>query len=267
MSESTSPSAAAQDQELARLRAELQLTQQQLAAARAGLEDFAYTVSHDLRANLRHINAYIGLVREELGDRLDASAAGYMDTVSDAAQLMGRQIDGLMALSQLDRATLQETTLDLKALIEEVRASLAAQTAGRQIEWQVADDFPAVRADAALVRQVLGHLLGNAIKFTRPRSVAQVQIGWEGQPDAKDCTLFVRDNGVGFNPRMVDKLFRVFQRLHSASDFEGLGMGLALTRKIVALHGGTVQAEGAPDAGCRISFTLPRAQQDAVAAP
>lgn len=256
MSESSSP----QDQELARLRAELQLTQRQLEAARAGLEDFSYTVSHDLRANLRHINAYVGLVREELGERLDASVAGYMDTVSSAAKLMGRQMDGLMALSQLDRATLQETTLDLKALIEEVRASPAAQTSGRPIEWQVADDFPAVRGDAALVRQAWSHLLANAIKFSRPRSVAQVQMGWECQPGTKDCTLFVRDNGVGFNPRMADKLFRVFQRLHSASEFDGLGMGLALTRKIVALHGGTVRAEGAPDAGCRISFTLPLAQ-------
>ena len=260
MSESASSSASPHDQELARLRAELQAAQQQLAAARAGLEDFAWTVSHDLRANLRHINAYIGLVREALGAQADAEVAAYMDTVGNAAGLMGRQIDGLMALSQLDRATVQETTFDPRALVEEVRASLAAELSGRQIDWRVADDFPALRGDAALVRQVWGHLLANAIKFTGPKPAAQVQVGWQCEPGAKDCTLFVCDNGVGFNPRQQDRLFRVFQRLHSAGEFDGLGLGLALTRKIVALHGGTVRAEGAPDGGCRISFTLPFAR-------
>lgn len=266
MSASTVPSAGSPAQELDRLRLELQAAQQaqqqlvrQLAAAQTGLEDFSYTVSHDLRASLRHINAYVALVREELGEPLDAAVAGYMETVSSAAKLMGRQIDGLLALSQLDRATLQETTLDLKALVEEVCASFEAQLVGRQIEWQLAEDFPAVRGDAALLRQLWSHLLANALKFSRSRAVAQVQLGWQCQPGESHCTLFVRDNGVGFNPRLADKLFRVFQRLHSASEFDGLGMGLALTRKIVALHGGAIQAEGAPDAGCRISFTLPLA--------
>lgn len=263
MSESATP----QERELDRLRSELQATQQQLVAARAGLEDFAYTVSHDLRANLRHINAYVELVREELGEQVDAAVLGYMETVSNAANLMGRQMDVLMALSQLDRATLQETTFNPRALIEEARDALFAQLAGRQIEWCVADDFPAVRGDAALVRQLWSHLLSNAIKFTRIKPAARVQVGWQCEPGAKDCTLFVRDNGVGFNPRQQDMLFRVFRRLHSASEFEGLGMGLALTRKIVALHGGTVRAEGVPDAGCLISFTLPLAQADAAAAP
>lgn len=241
-----------QEQELSRLRAELQ-------AARDALGDFAYVVSHDLRANLRHITAYAGLVREELGDAPPAEALTYLDTVTRAARLMGRQIDGLMAWSMLDRTELDTATLDVRALVEEARQALAAETAGRQIDWQVAADLPPLRGDAALVRQLLGHLLSNALKFTRPRASAVIQIGW--QPPAEDgrCTLFVRDNGVGFNPQLQGKLFHVFQRLHSASEFEGLGLGLALARKIVERHGGSIRAEGQPDAGCCIRFTLPLA--------
>lgn len=241
-----------QEQELNRLRAELQ-------AARDALGDFAYVVSHDLRANLRHITAYAGLVREELGDAPPAEALSYLDTVTSAARLMGRQIDGLMAWSMLDRAELDATTLDVRALIEEARQALAGEAAGRRIDWQVAADLPPLRGDAALVRQLLGHLLSNALKFTRPRTSAVIQIGW--QPPAEDgrCTLFVQDNGVGFNPQQQSKLFHVFQRLHSASEFEGLGLGLALARKIVERHGGSIRAEGEPDAGCCVRFTLPLA--------
>jgi light-regulated signal transduction histidine kinase (bacteriophytochrome) len=241
-----------QEQELSRLRAELQ-------AAREGLGDFAYVVSHDLRANLRHITAYAGLVREELGDAAPAEAVSYLDTVTNAAKLMARQIDGLMAWSQLDRVELDATMLDLRALVEEARHALASEAAGREVDWQVAPDLPPLRGDAALVRQLLGHLLSNALKFTRPRTPAVIQIGW--QPPAEDglCLLFVRDNGVGFNPQQQDKLFHVFQRLHSASEFEGLGLGLALARKIVERHGGRIRAEGAPNAGCCIRFALPLA--------
>ncbi len=241
-----------QEQELNRLRAELQ-------AARDALGDFAYVVSHDLRANLRHISAYAGLVREELGDSTPADVVSYLDTVTNAAKLMGRQIDGLMAWSQLDRTELDAATLDVQALVAEARHALAAEAAGRQIDWQVAADLPPLRGDAVLLRQLFAHLLSNALKFTRPRAPAVISIGW--QPPAEDglCLLFVRDNGVGFNPQQQGKLFHVFQRLHSASEFEGQGLGLALARKIVERHGGSIRAEGALDAGCCIHFTLPLA--------
>lgn len=243
--------ASSQEQELIRLRAELQAT-------RDALGDFAYVVSHDLRANLRHITAYAALVREELGSAPVDEVAGYLDTVTHAAKLMGRQIDGLMSWSQLDRVELELVPLDLHALVAEARQALAGEAAGRQIDWRVAADFPPLRGDATLVRQLLGHLLSNALKFTRPRAQADITIGWQ-PADAGWCVLSVRDNGVGFNPRLQDKLFHVFQRLHSANEFEGLGLGLALARKIVERHGGRIEAEGAPDAGCCVRFTLPLA--------
>lgn len=249
------------------LRAAVQAAQQrqlhlerELAVARGGLEDFTYTVSHDLRARLRHVTAYLGLLREELGPTLPAEAGGYLETANQAAVVMGRQIEGLMALSQLDRAALQEELIDPAVLIDEMRAAMAAHSAGRQIEWQIAADFPQLRGDAVMLRQLLGHLLSNAVKFTRPRAVAQIELGWHHPREAAYCTLFVRDNGVGFNPRQQERLFRVFQRLHSEAEFEGLGLGLALARRIVERHGGAIDAEGEPDAGCRISLTLPLAQ-------
>jgi light-regulated signal transduction histidine kinase (bacteriophytochrome) len=270
MTASAFPQDQALAQELERLRTELRVAQQarqqlehQLAAAQAELVDFAYTVSHDLRANLRHISAYAGLVREDLGHSasVDAGVASYLDTITNSARLMGLQIDGLMALSQLDRASLQSEALDLRALLEQARAALAGEAAGRAIDWQVADDFPAVLGDAALVRQIWGQLLSNALKFTRPRSQAVIQVGWQLPSGATHCTLFVRDNGVGFNPKQQDQLFHVFRRLHSANEFEGVGMGLALTRKLVERMDGEVKAEGELDHGCRVSFTLPLAPQ------
>jgi len=234
-----------------RLRAELQ-------AARAALGDFAYVVSHDLRAQLRHINAYSGLLREELDGQLNGDSAQFLDTITQAAQTMGRQIDGLMAWSQLDRVELQLSTVEAAALVAEARAQLAGEAASRQIDWQLPEGLPVLRGDAALLRQLFVHLLSNALKFSRPRLTAVIQVGWAPAADGQ-VELFVRDNGVGYNPAQQGKLFHVFQRLHSASQFEGLGLGLALARKIVERHGGRIAIDGAPEEGCRVSFTLPAA--------
>ena len=239
------------EQELEDLRAELQ-------AARAALGDFAYVVSHDLRAQLRHINAYSDLLREELEGQLYGDGALFLDTITHAAQLMGRQIDGLMAWSHLDRAELQPLAVDAAALLAEVRQALAAEAPGRRVQWQVSADLPRFQGDGALLRQLFTHLLSNALKFTRPRETAVIEIGAETAPDGQ-AALYVRDNGVGYNPAQQARLFHVFQRLHSASQFEGLGLGLALARKIVERHGGSIRIEGAPDAGCRVTFSLPRA--------
>jgi len=257
---SDSPSA-----ELAALRAELQATQQQLVAAHGALGDFAYTVSHDLRAHVRHIQAYAGIVREDW-PQAPADALGHLDTITQAAQALGRQIDGLMAWAQLDRVPLSLDVLDLPALIAQARqaatAAMLQQPSQPPVDWHLAPDWPTVRGDAGLVSQLLGHLFANALKFTRPRARAEIAVGWQPsdarEPDGQ-CTLFVRDNGVGYNPQGQDKLFHVFQRLHSAREFEGQGLGLALARKIVQRHGGAISAEGAPDQGCCIRFTLPRA--------
>jgi two-component system OmpR family sensor kinase len=238
----------------------------QIAAAQAELEDFTFSISHDLRASLRHITAYAGLIREDLGDQLPAGVASHLDTVTHAAQHMGRMIDSLTELSRLGSAELHVDPADMGCLINDVRAELAGESAARQSVWQVADDFPLVRGDAALIRQLWRHVLSNALKFTRPRASAQVQVGWQWQPgpqpeshEAPRAQFFVQDNGVGFNAHFSHKMFHAFQRLHSARDFEGLGMGLALSRKIVARHGGAIEVQGDLDAGCRISFTLPLA--------
>lgn len=230
----------------------------ELSQARAELEDFTYSVSHDLRASLRHVTAYVQIIKEDLGDQSNAAMAAHLETVSQAARNMGQQIDALMELSRLTQVALQLSTVDAGQLVAAVGADLAPMLAGRAIEWQVAADLPPLCCDAALLRQVVMHLLSNALKFTRTRPLSRIGITWQAH-DHGQCAITVTDNGVGFNPQYQGKLFHAFQRLHGAREFEGLGMGLALTRKIVERHGGVVWASGAPDAGCSISFTLPLA--------
>lgn len=231
----------------------------ELAQARTALEDFTASVSHDLRAPLRHVNAYVQILQEDMADLGRPDLLAHLDTVSQAARQMGRQIDALLELSRLSRAELQSTTLDAGQLVRDVCAALAPALNGRALEWRVAPDLPALRGDAALIRQALTHLLSNALKFSAPRTLARVEVVWQPHPDGW-CALTVGDNGVGFNPQYGAKLFQAFARLHPVREFEGLGMGLALTRRIVERHGGAVWAEGVPDGGCRVSFTLPLAQ-------
>lgn len=226
--------------------------------ARSELEDFTYSVSHDLRASLRHVNAYVQIIKEDLGHQTSGAVASHLERVSHAARQMGLQIDALTELSRLTRLDLDLTTVAVAPLVQDVCRALAPILAGRRVEWQVADNFPALRCDATLLRQVLMHVLSNALKFTAPRTIATIEITWQIH-DSGLCALTVTDNGVGFNPDYTPKLFHAFQRLHGSREFEGLGMGLALTRKIVARHGGMVWAIGAPDSGCRVSFTLPLA--------
>ena len=152
--------------------------------------------------------------------------------------------------------------VQVRPMVLELCQALQARHPQRVLEWRIAEDFPDVRVDAAQFRQALAHVLGNAVKFTAPRVQTVIEVGHQaGAPEGADpcCTLFVRDNGVGFNPALQAKLFHVFQRLHSLREFDGIGMGLALTRKMVERHGGTVSAEGAVDDGCCIRIALPRA--------
>ena len=216
------------------------------------------TSPHDLRASLRHVTAYVQIVMEDLGDQLSASTAGHLNTVSQAARQMGRQIDGLTELSRLTRSDLQWSTAGMGALLRDVQGTMASALAGRVVEWTVAPDFPALRCDVVMVRQVLTLLLSNALKFTTSRPIVEIKVSWQVM-DGGLCAVTVGDNGVGFNPLYTDRLFRAFQRLHSAREFEGLGMGLALARKIIERHGGTTWAVGVPNEGCSVSFTLPLA--------
>ena len=206
------------------------------------------------------MTSYVQIIQEDLEESINADISEHLDTVNQAARQMGRQIDGLMALSRLTSVELQWTELNMVALAREVMDELSAALSGRVMEWQLAPDFPALYGDAALVREALAHLIGNACKFTAGQAVGRVSVTWQLQQDGR-CAVTVGDNGAGFNPNYKPKLFRAFQRLHSAREFEGLGIGLALTRKIVERHGGTVWADGAINAGCQVSFTLPLADR------
>lgn len=243
---------------LAQALSQVAQLQAELAHARAELEDFTYSVSHDLRASLRHVTSYVQIIQEDLEESVNADIGAHLDTVNQAARQMGRQIDGLMALSRLTAVELQWAPLDMASLVREVLAELTPTLRGRVMEWQLAADFPVLQGDATLVREALMHLLGNACKFTAAQPQGCIRVTWQPQLDGR-CAVTVGDNGAGFNPHYKPKLFRAFQRLHSAREFEGLGMGLALTRKIVERHGGSVWADGAVNAGCQVSFTLPLA--------
>lgn len=232
--------------------------QRQLASARQVLEEFTYSVSHDLRAPLRHVSAYLKIIREDLPEPVDPAILSHLQTASDAAAQMGRQMDGLLELSRVGRAEMHWGVVDLPSLVAEVQHGLAPQIGERQIHWQIAPDLPPLRGDITLLARLVQGVLSNAVKFTRLTSGAIIRVGW--QPARPGwCELQVEDNGAGFDPRFSDRLFKAFQRLHSARQFEGLGMGLALARLVVERHGGQIRAEGSVDGGCRIRLELPMA--------
>jgi signal transduction histidine kinase len=225
-----------------------------LGIANAELESFGYTVSHDLRAPLRQIAGFVRLLRDSLSHRLDAKSAEHFQLIERAVERMGQLIDDLLAFSRLGRMELQRENVDLEQLVDEVRGLLEANTNGRRIEW-IIGTLPKVAADGAMLRQVLVNLLDNAMKFTRDRSPAVIEVGCSTGPT--DHRFFVRDNGVGFDPAFTNKLFGVFQRLHSAKEYEGTGIGLAIVQRIVLRHGGRTWIESSPGQGTQISFTLP----------
>lgn len=238
--------------QIADLQARLQQSEARNAALQDELEHFVRNVSHDLRAPLRHISAYAPLVREMLAEGEDPAPC--LDTLEQSARSMARMVDALLELSRLGRIPLQCQALDMAVLVAEARRELAADSAGRNIDWQLPADWPALNGDAALLRQLWRHLLSNAIKFTRPRPQAQIAIGWEAA--AEGVSFWLRDNGVGFNPAASGTMFELFQRLHTVSEFEGAGIGLALARKIVQRHGGSLAAQAVQDGGCTVRFTL-----------
>ena len=244
--------------ELLAARAQIAQLQRELAQARAALEEFTYSVSHDLRAPLRHVGAYLKIIREDLGDALEPGIASHLHTAADAAAQLGHLMDGLLDLSRAGRAELQLSCVDLQRLLPELQDKLLSDIGERPITWRIAPDLPRIRGDLALLGQALLCLLANAVKFTRPSPMPAIDIGWQALANGW-CELHIQDNGAGFDSRYSDRLFRVFQRLHSGRQFEGIGVGLALARLIVERHGGTIQARGEPGSGCRINLTLPMA--------
>lgn len=227
-----------------------------LESANKELESFCYSVSHDLRAPLRHIDGFMEMLQKRSASSLDERSNHYMATILDAAKRMGLLIDDLLAFSHTGRQALLKIQIDLNAKVEGIIRAFEQETARRTIEWSI-HDLPTVYADNTLMYAVLENLIGNAIKFTRTREVAKVEIcSYERD---EETVIFVRDNGVGFDMNYVDKLFGVFQRLHKSEDFEGTGIGLANVHRIISRHGGRVWAEGELDKGATFYFTLPRA--------
>ncbi len=244
----------------------------QLETANKELEAFSYSVSHDLRAPLRHIGGFSKMLVEEFGSTLDPTAQHYLDRIQSGTQKMGMLVDELLGLARVGRHAINRQPTNLNSMVAEVITMLQPESEGRKVQWAVAD-LPLVQCDPVLVKQVFQNLLANALKFTRPRTTvdgnarrsapastpAVIEVSCveeDGQP-----VFMVRDNGVGFNMKYVDKLFGVFQRLHSAEQFEGTGIGLATVQRIVQKHGGRVWAEAEPDKGATFYFTLNSGKQ------
>jgi len=227
----------------------------QLQAANEELEAFGYSVSHDLRAPLRHVMGFADLLRNEAGPSLSEKSRSHLATICEAAARMGELIDDLLAFSRTGRVELERTGVNLDELVRETVDGIKAETNGRHIAWEI-HPLPAVWADRALLRQALVNLISNAVKFTGARAEAKIEIGCAPRTNG-EAVIFIRDNGAGFDPKYASKLFGVFQRLHSSAEFEGTGIGLANVRRIIGRHGGRTWAEGAVEGGATFYFSIP----------
>lgn len=236
----------------------------QLEASNRELRAFAYSVSHDLRAPLRHIDGYVGLLVARCRDGLSEQGLHYLDTVAAAARQMGVLIDDLLEFSRMGSAELNRERVDMNQVLQEVLIPIKTGCAARGIVW-VVGNLPSAEGDCALLRQVWANLLENAVKFTRQSETARIEVS--GREEDGEVVFAVTDNGVGFDMQYVGKLFGVFQRLHPQEEFEGTGIGLATVQRIVARHGGRTWAEGRVGGGASFYFSLPRAtdgnEQDA----
>jgi light-regulated signal transduction histidine kinase (bacteriophytochrome) len=226
-----------------------------LAAANSELEAFSYSVSHDLRAPLRQVAGFVGRMQKLNKSGADPGAAEqYLPLIEHSVARMGRLIDDLLEFSRIGRAELHFQNVSLRSLLEQTLQAAEPDVAERPIHWTI-DTLPEVRGDAAMLRQVFANLIDNAVKFARTRDPAEIVVGT--LPADSEHVVFVRDNGVGFDPKYAHKLFGVFQRLHSTAEFDGTGIGLATVRRIIERHGGRTWAEGALNQGATISFSLP----------
>jgi signal transduction histidine kinase len=243
-----------------RIAGELQRRGELLESANKELEAFSYSVSHDLRAPLRHIDGYAALLRKSVEHSLNDKAARYLQTISDSAKQMGQLIDDLLVFSRMGRQEMLHTAVNMDQLIKNILSDLRLDLQGREISWTIAV-LPEVQGDPAMLRQVFMNLIANAVKFTSTRPIATIEIGVE-HPSSTEIILFVRDNGVGFDMQYAPKLFGVFQRLHRADEFEGTGIGLANVRRIVHRHGGRTWAESVPDKGATFYVLLPMRRPD-----
>lgn len=242
-------------EQIVKLHSDLQKHAAQLEMANKELEAFSYSVSHDLRAPLRHIDGFVKLLQKQANEKLDERGQRFLHIIADSARQMGMLIDDLLIFSRMSRTELRHAKVSLDALVHEAIHGLQNETSGRPIQWTIAS-LPEVEADPAMLRQVWVNLIANAVKYSRPRTPAEIEIGCN--TDDGEFVFFVRDNGVGFDMQYAHKLFGVFQRLHRAEEFEGTGIGLANVRRIIHRHGGRTWAEGKLDGGATFFFSLPK---------
>ena len=235
------------EETLSRLNEELEESNKQL-------ESFSYSVSHDLREPLRAISGFTGILNEDYRSKLDIEGKKIIDTILSGTERMGRLINDLLAFSRAGRQAIAGTDIDMYKLTEKIVEELKSETNGRSLDINIRP-MASAYGDPNLIRQVMTNLIANAIKFTRTRDKAILEIG--GGENERENIYFIKDNGVGFNPEFADKLFGVFQRLHTKEQFEGTGVGLAIVHRIVLRHGGRVWAESEPDKGAIFYFSLP----------
>ncbi len=228
----------------------------QLQTANEELEAFSYSVSHDLRAPLRHVLGFVELLQKDAGPSLSEQNLRHLATIAQSATRMGNLIDDLLAFSRLGQSEMRKTEVNLDQLVQETLSDFRAETKDRSISWEI-HPLPAVWADRALLRLVLVNLISNAVKFTGARAEAKIEIGSAPSGDS-ETVIFIRDNGAGFDPQYAHKLFGVFQRLHAQAEFEGTGIGLANVRRIISRHGGRAWAEGVVNGGATFYFSIPK---------
>jgi signal transduction histidine kinase len=232
---------------------------EQLQAANQELQAFSYSVSHDLRAPLRHVLGFVDLLYEGIGTTLSEKDLRYLNTIKNAAKRMGTLIDDLLAFSRIGQSDLRKVEVDLNLMVRDTLNDFREETKNRKLDWEL-QPLPPVWADRALLRMVFTNLVANAVKFTGGRDEAKIEIGGSANGNG-ETTIFVRDNGAGFDPRYIDKLFGVFQRLHGQDEFEGTGIGLANVQRIVQRHGGRCWAEGAVNQGATFYFMIPKGNE------
>ena len=243
------------EDEIRRLNQELGERAAELEASNKELEFFSYSVSHDLRAPLRHMVGYSELLQRQASSLLDEKSQRFIRTILNSAKRMGNLIDDLLAFSRIGRAETKKAAVDLEKLVREVVAEIGQDTKSRDIAWKIGA-LPVCTGDRSMLRLVVVNLVSNAVKFTSMRTPAKIEIGCVGS-NKKEVEVFVRDNGAGFDMQYANKLFGVFQRLHLPEQFEGTGIGLATVQRIIHRHGGKVRGEGAVDRGATFYFSLP----------
>lgn len=248
------------EDEIRRLNAELEQRvverSAQLQAVNEELEAFSYSVSHDLRAPLRHVVGFVELLQREAASTLSDKGLRHLTTISQSTKRMGYLIDDLLAFARVGQSQMQKKEVDLGKLVRETLGDFQSETKGRNIAWTI-HALPTVWADPDLLRLVLVNLISNAVKFTGERIEPRIEIG-SAPEENEETVILIRDNGAGFDPRYSEKLFGVFQRLHSQEEFEGTGIGLANIQRIIRRHGGRVWAKGVVDAGATFYFSLPK---------